>query len=57
MIGFDYLEPSTLEEAVAFLAREGESARVLAGGTDLLPRMKCREIAHKYIVNIKGMPV
>lgn len=37
---FDYMEPENLEEALDLLAAHGEDAKVLAGGTDLLVRMK-----------------
>ena len=37
---FDYFEPSNLDEALDLLHRYGKSARVLAGGTDLLVHMK-----------------
>ena len=37
---FDYAAPKTLEEALQVLAEKGPEARVLAGGTDLLVRMK-----------------
>ncbi len=56
MIRFDYFEPSTLDEATSFLAREGERARVLAGGTDLLPLLKKRALRPHYLVNIKAIP-
>jgi CO/xanthine dehydrogenase FAD-binding subunit len=37
---FDYFEPETLDEASELLSyREGE-ARILAGGLDLIPRMR-----------------
>ena len=35
-----YEAPRTLESAVALLAGEPGSAQILAGGTDLLVRMK-----------------
>lgn len=35
----EYIAPRTLDEAVAALAGRGDRAQVLAGGTDLLPRM------------------
>jgi len=56
MIRFEYLEPTTIEEAIVLLARHGEQARVLAGGTDLLIRMKARQWRPQYVVNIKGIP-
>ncbi|MCK6550630.1 FAD binding domain-containing protein, partial [Myxococcota bacterium] len=33
-------EPTTIQEAVDLLHRHGDQARVMAGGTDLLPNMK-----------------
>ncbi|HLB29595.1 MAG TPA: xanthine dehydrogenase family protein subunit M, partial [Dehalococcoidia bacterium] len=56
MIRFEYLEPTTIEEAIAMLSQHGEQARVLAGGTDLLIRMKARQWRPQYVVNIKGIP-
>ncbi len=37
---FEVREPATIAEAVALLATHGERARLLAGGTDLVPNMK-----------------
>jgi carbon-monoxide dehydrogenase medium subunit len=50
---FDYYMPGTLEEAYLTLARLGEKARVLAGGTDLLPQMKNEAIALDALVSLK----
>ena len=36
-VAFDYVRPSTVEEAVAALAAAGEDGKVLAGGQSLLP--------------------
>lgn len=47
----------TVDDALGFLADYGKKARVLAGGTDLIPQLKRREIPiPEYIVNIKGIP-
>ena len=37
---FDYLEPESVEDTLSLLATHGEDAKILAGGTDLLVRMK-----------------
>ncbi|GII53126.1 carbon-monoxide dehydrogenase medium subunit [Planotetraspora thailandica] len=39
---FDYLRPSTLDEALTMLAEAGEDAKVLAGGHSLLPLLRLR---------------
>jgi len=54
---FDYLEPKTIEEALSLLAQYKGRAKVIAGGTDLLPKLKRREIeAPEYIIDLKGIP-
>lgn len=50
---FEYYEPRTLEEALEILSKYGSEAKVLAGGTDLLVKMKVRLVEPKVIVNIK----
>lgn len=56
MIRFDFLEPASLEEAISLLQKYGDEAKVLAGGTDLLPRLKQRLLNIKYLVNLKKVP-
>lgn len=54
---FEYLQPSTLEEACALLAEHAGQAKVIAGGTDLLVRLKERmEAGPGYIVGLRGIP-
>jgi carbon-monoxide dehydrogenase medium subunit len=54
---FNYLAPTTLDEALSLLARYKGRARVIAGGTDLIPRLKRREIgAPDYAIDLKGIP-
>jgi carbon-monoxide dehydrogenase medium subunit len=47
---FEYHEPSSLAEACQMLHAFGETAAVLAGGTDLLVKMKNRELQPQNIV-------
>lgn len=50
---FSYFEPTTLSEAIEILAKQGSGACFLAGGTDLLARMKKGEITPSALVNLK----
>jgi len=49
------LFPKTLGEALLLLERHNGMARVIAGGTDLLPKMKRRELTPKYLIDLKGI--
>jgi len=51
---FEYFEPQDLNEAVSILKNE-PSAKILAGGTDLLINMKHRVETPTTLVNIKGI--
>ena len=54
---FDYLVPKTMDEALSLLSRYKGRARVIAGGTDLVPKLRRREIkAPEYIIDLKGVP-
>lgn len=54
---FEYVQPSSMDEALSLLGRHIGEARLLAGGTDLLPKMKRREIrAPAYVIDLKGIP-
>ena len=53
---FDYYEPRTVEEACSLLLKFGPDASVLAGGTDLIPKMKNGLIVPKCVINIKKIP-
>ena len=43
MKAFEYAAPDSLEEALALLAKHGDRARLVAGATDLMQRMKIGE--------------
>jgi carbon-monoxide dehydrogenase medium subunit len=51
-----YEAPTTTKEAVALLAKAKGSAFVLAGGTDLLVRMKSGLVEPDLVVDIKRIP-
>lgn len=52
---FDYLAPTSLEEALQALARH-PGAKVLAGGHSLLPMMKLRFLSPEVVVDIGRIP-
>ncbi len=53
---FEYLLPKTLEEALVALKGQKDSAKVFAGGTDLIPQLKRREIRiPKIVIDLKGI--
>lgn len=53
MIAFEYVEPDSLDEALALLAEHGEDAKPLAGGTGLLNLMKQRLVQPAYLVGLR----
>ena len=52
---FDYLGPDTLDEALDLLATHREEAKILAGGTDLLVRMKKGLLTPKFLISLKAL--
>ena len=50
---FEYRAPRTLTEAARVLAGEGPGAALIAGGTDLLPNMKRRQMAPRVLVSLR----
>jgi len=52
---FDYLEPENLEAALDLLATHGDEAKILAGGTDLLVRMKKGLLKPKALISLKSL--
>ena len=54
---FDYLAPKTIDEALSLLFQYKGRTKVIAGGTDVVPKLKRREIrAPEYIIDLKGIP-
>jgi len=53
---FDHLAPKTVEEACLLLSKYKGKAKVIAGGTDLLPAMRNREVTPAYIINVRSIP-
>jgi aerobic carbon-monoxide dehydrogenase medium subunit len=53
---FDLLQPRSLPEAVELLAKHGDEARVIGGGTTLVILMKQRALYYPYLVDLQTIP-
>lgn len=56
MRDFEYHSPSTIADACKLLDKFKDTARVLAGGTDLIPNMHNGKYAPEHVINVKGIP-
>ncbi|MGM1062306.1 FAD binding domain-containing protein [Saccharothrix sp. Mg75] len=52
---FDYVAPTTVEEAVRALAEGGEDAKVMAGGQSLVPVLRMRLAAPTLVVDLSRL--
>jgi aerobic carbon-monoxide dehydrogenase medium subunit len=55
-VAFAVFEPATLPDALGLLANEGDASAALAGGTDLLLRIRRGVRKYRSVVNIKFVP-
>ena len=53
---FDYVAPTSLDEAIKLLAESGGDAKILAGGHSLLPAMKLRLAQPATIIDLRKVP-
>ena len=49
---FDYLAPTTLDEALTALAEHGDEAKIIAGGQSLLPVLRMRLNAPEIVIDL-----
>lgn len=53
---FEYYAPTTVEEALSYLAEYGYDAKVLAGGQSLVPMMNFRLVEPSVLVDLNNVP-
>ncbi|GAB2780642.1 xanthine dehydrogenase family protein subunit M [Nocardioides salsibiostraticola] len=51
-VKFDYLAPTSVEEALSALAEHGDEAKILAGGQSLLPVLRLRLNAPEMVIDL-----
>jgi CO/xanthine dehydrogenase FAD-binding subunit len=52
---FEYLKPTSVEEALQLLARHRDKAKIIAGGTDVMIQWKRRIISPEYLVSLRNI--
>ena len=52
---FDYVKPSSVEDAVAALVQGGDDAKILAGGQSLIPVLRLRLAAPSVLIDLGGI--
>lgn len=52
----EYLAPTSLQQALEMLAAHGGQARVIAGGTDVIPELRGRKLSVSALVDVSRLP-
>ncbi|MEO7329259.1 MAG: FAD binding domain-containing protein [Minicystis sp.] len=52
---FDFHKPRTVAETLSLLLQLGDKAKIIAGGTDLLPNMKQGLFEPEHVISIQGV--
>ncbi len=52
---FEYVRPSSLDEAVRALAEGGDDAKVIAGGQSLMPLLRLRLVYPDLLIDVGGL--
>jgi carbon-monoxide dehydrogenase medium subunit len=53
LVTFDYVRPDNLDAVIALLEKHGPAARLLAGGTDVLVRLRLGHMRPSVVVDLK----
>ncbi|MCG6533799.1 MAG: xanthine dehydrogenase family protein subunit M [Syntrophales bacterium LBB04] len=53
---FDYSIAQTLEEVLSLLNQHGGRAAIIAGGTDVMVKMKQRKMSPELLISLRGVP-
>ena len=53
MLKFEYLKPRSLDEAISLHQSHGELAKYVAGGTDVMVKIKEGKISPQYLISLK----
>ena len=56
MQAFSYVPARSISEAADILAKEGDAAKLLSGGTDIIVQLREGRRSAKVVVDVKGIP-
>jgi len=51
-----YYRPRSIEEAISLCQRLGRETRYIAGGTDLMVKIKDQQVRPQYLISLKNIP-
>lgn len=51
----EFHQPESLHGVLALLREHGDQARLLSGGTDVLPNLKLRQITAEHLISLQGL--
>src|SRR5947207_15601811 len=57
MYPFEFLAPTTLDDALGALHEHGDEAKVLAGGQSLIPILHYRLAQPRALIDVNGLPL
>jgi CO/xanthine dehydrogenase FAD-binding subunit len=57
MFHTNYIAPASLDELLTALHQHGEDARIIAGGTDLIPQMRLGKFTPRILVDPRCLPL
>jgi carbon-monoxide dehydrogenase medium subunit len=55
MLRFEYLKPTSIDEAISLHQSHGEEAKYIAGGTDVMIKIKERKISPRYLISLRHL--
>ncbi len=55
MTKFEYVKPKSIDEAISLYQSHGEKAKYIAGGTDVMVKIKEGKISPQYLISLKGL--
>jgi CO/xanthine dehydrogenase FAD-binding subunit len=53
---FEYLMPKSIDEAISLIEAHGERARYIAGGTDILVKIKEKKAQPDFLISLRHIP-